>query len=259
VVMRSGWGREDHQLLFDVGPLGCSRSGGHGHADLLSVQCAAFGEPCLVDAGTGSYVGAWRNVFRLGRAHSSVIVDGQSQAAAAGPFRWTSRPHARLRRWRSNSQHDIAVADHDAYRSLPDPVTHRRSVVFVKPRYWLVVDDLEGAAAHRVDVCFQFGAVMLDEGRGSWLRATGSGGRGIAIRAWSSAPLRRSIAVGQTDPPVGWISAEYGQRQPAPALTYSVTAQLPLRIATVIVPIDSDAVALPTPSELLSCVALLES
>ena len=55
VVMRNGWAPDDHQLIFDVGPLGCPHSGGHGHADLLSVQCAAFGEPYLADAGTGSY------------------------------------------------------------------------------------------------------------------------------------------------------------------------------------------------------------
>ena len=30
-------------------------SGGHGHADLLSVQCSVFGERVLVDAGTYGY------------------------------------------------------------------------------------------------------------------------------------------------------------------------------------------------------------
>src|SRR6266571_2612022 len=48
VVMRSGWGAHGHQLIFDVGPLGCSVSGGPGHADLLSIQCSAWGEPYLV-------------------------------------------------------------------------------------------------------------------------------------------------------------------------------------------------------------------
>ncbi|HLQ22861.1 MAG TPA: heparinase II/III family protein, partial [Gemmatimonadales bacterium] len=33
-VMRDGWGAEGHHLVFDVGPLGCPDSGGHGHADL---------------------------------------------------------------------------------------------------------------------------------------------------------------------------------------------------------------------------------
>ena len=68
-AMRSGWDVNAHQMIVDVGPLGCPISGGHGHADLLSVQCVAFGEPILVDAGTGSYTadGPWRNYFRSTR------------------------------------------------------------------------------------------------------------------------------------------------------------------------------------------------
>ena len=54
-VMRSGWEERDHCLVFDVGPLGCPVSGGHGHADLLSVECSPFGERCLVDPGMYCY------------------------------------------------------------------------------------------------------------------------------------------------------------------------------------------------------------
>src|SRR2546426_4819090 len=54
-IMRSGWERDAHQLVFDVGPLGCPISGGHGHADLLSIQCSVFGEPYLVDPGMYCY------------------------------------------------------------------------------------------------------------------------------------------------------------------------------------------------------------
>lgn len=39
-VMRSGWDKRAHRLIFDTGPLGCEVSGGHGHADLLGIQCA---------------------------------------------------------------------------------------------------------------------------------------------------------------------------------------------------------------------------
>src|SRR5262249_20933109 len=64
-VMSSGWERDAHHLVFDAGPLGCPVSGGHGHADLLSVQCAAFGEAFVVDPGTYVYTPepAWRDYF----------------------------------------------------------------------------------------------------------------------------------------------------------------------------------------------------
>ena len=92
--MRSGWNADAHQLIADVGPLGCPTSSGHGHADLLSVQCAVFGEPCLVDAGTYCYTPEprWRDYFRGTAAHSTVRVDGLDQAEPAGPFRWRQRP-----------------------------------------------------------------------------------------------------------------------------------------------------------------------
>ena len=69
--MRTGWNADAHQLIVDVGPLGCPASSGHGHADLLSVQCAIFGEPCLVDAGTCCYTPEprWRDYFRGTAAH----------------------------------------------------------------------------------------------------------------------------------------------------------------------------------------------
>src|SRR5713101_8866728 len=73
VVMRSGWQRDAHHLIFDVGPLGCPLSGGHGHADLLSLQCSVFGEPVMVDPGTYCYQGerAWRDRFRGTAVHST--------------------------------------------------------------------------------------------------------------------------------------------------------------------------------------------
>jgi hypothetical protein len=54
-VMRAGRERDAHQMIVDFGPLGCPVSAGHGHADLLSIQCSIFGEPCLVDPGTYAY------------------------------------------------------------------------------------------------------------------------------------------------------------------------------------------------------------
>src|SRR5262249_41837992 len=93
-VMRSDWTDRAQHLLFDAGALGNSTTAGHGHADLLSVQCSAFGKPQLVDAGTYCYTPdrRWRDYFRSSHAHSCVIVDGESQTIGAGPFTWKDRP-----------------------------------------------------------------------------------------------------------------------------------------------------------------------
>src|SRR5262249_24850057 len=139
IVMGDGGGDAAHQLIFDVGPLGCPFSAGHGHADLLSVQCSIFGQPCLVDSGTYGYAEpTWRDFFRGTSAHSTIEVDGLGQAVPAGRFKWDARPRGRLHRWLSTEAFDFADASHDAYRRLSDPVLHRRRVLFVKPHFWVV-------------------------------------------------------------------------------------------------------------------------
>jgi hypothetical protein len=237
-VMRSSWERDAHQLIVDIGPLGCTVSGGHGHADLLGVQCAIFGEPCLVDPGTYCYTAdsQWRSFFRSSAAHSTVMIDGAGQSEPAGPFGWHRRPRVRLREWHSNPDFDFLDADHDAYAGLADPVVHRRRVVFVKPGYWILIDDLLGSARHQVDLAFQFAPIDVTLAPHAWARAQTPGGRVLWISPFPSAPMQAALRCGETAPIRGWISRDYGQRQPAPMLVYSSAVALPWRILTLLLP-----------------------
>jgi uncharacterized heparinase superfamily protein len=237
VVMRSGWGARDHQIIFDVGPLGPAPAAGHAHADLLSIQCALFGEPCIVDPGTFRYAAdpSWRDSFRGTAAHSTVTVDGVGQALPSGPFSWNATPRTRLRRFASDDSLVYADAEHGAYCRLPDPVVHRRRVLFLKPRLVVIVDDLEGKARHRIDARFQF-APLRAEQRDGWVRVTGPGGRGLLIRSFANVDLTTRIAEGSEAPPEGWVSPDYGQRRSAPVMIVTAKAPLPLRIITVLVP-----------------------
>lgn len=244
--IRSGWEPDAHHAIIDIGPIGCPISGGHGHADLLSIQCAIFGEPCLVDAGTYSYTGdaPWRDFFRSTAAHSTVIVDGASQAQPAGPFGWRGQPRVRLREWHSTPEFDFLDAEHDGYLVLPDPVRHRRRVIFVKPGYWIVVDDLTGAARHQIDLTFQFGALAVSLGVHPWARAETRQGHVLWICPFPAAPVQPSLKYGETAPIRGWISPEYGDRQPAPMLIYTFAVALPWRIVTLLLP-DRQGLASP--------------
>lgn len=248
VVMRSDWRRDAHHLVFDVGPLGCPLTGAHGHADLLSVQVSPFGEPCVVDPGTFTYSAdpAFRDHFRGTSAHATVLVDGQGQAEPAGPFAWRQRPGAHLRRFLSTPEFDLADASHDAYRRLGDPVVHRRRVAFVKsPGYWVIADDLAGAEEHHIELRFPFAPLPVSATADGWVRAASSRGRGLFVRAFASRPLGVRIAQGSTSPIEGWVSPNYGQREPAPILVYSTTARLPLRILTLLLPVLDSAAAPP--------------
>ena len=246
-VMRNNWEPDAHQVIVDVGPLGCPVSSGHGHADFLSVQCSIFGEPVLVDAGTYGYTAEpeWRDFFRSSAAHSSITIDGRSQAKPMGPFGWKRQPRGRLREWHSTPEFDFLDADHDGYLRLPDPVLHRRRVIFVKPGFWIIVDDLSGAARHDIDLSFQFAPIDVTLGTHPWARAQTPKGRVLWVSPFPSAPVKSALKCGEAAPIRGWISRDYGQRQPAPMLIYSFAVALPYRIVTLLLPDKQGATSPP--------------
>src|SRR6185503_15998390 len=99
LIQRSGWGRLDSHLVFDCGGLGML-TGGHAHADALSVTLFSGGRELLVDPGTCVYNCApeWRDYFRSTRAHNTVTIDGQDQAERGGTFRWNTKISSRVER-----------------------------------------------------------------------------------------------------------------------------------------------------------------
>jgi len=246
-IMRSGWDNDAHQMIFDAGPLGCPYSSGHGHADLLSIQCSVFGKPYLIDPGTYCYTAdeKLRNYFRSTFAHNTVVVDGTSQAAPKGPFAWDKKVKATLRRWVATDDFVLVDADHDAYQQLSDPVTHRRRVLFSNQRYWIVVDDLDGRAEHQLDLCYQFSSQAVALKNESWVEAAGNDGRGLRVRAFSTVRLDAHINKGGLNPIHGWVSPDYGQQHSAPQLVYSTRAELPVRIVTLLLPVEDMLTAPP--------------
>jgi hypothetical protein len=249
VVMRSGWERDAHQMIVDVGPLGCPISAGHGHADLLSVQCSAFGEPVLVDPGTYCYTPApeWRNFFRSTAAHTTLTIDGRDQVEPDGPFRWRGRPRVRVKEWRSDASCDFVDASHDAYAGI----THRRRVMFAKPDYWVIVDDVIGeAASHQIDVRFQFAPMNVSIVGERWARADTPGGNTLWIGTVAPGAVTPHVKAGECAPICGWVSADYGQRTPAPQLIFTARTTIPWRGITLLMPQRGKRVAPPSMSAL---------
>jgi hypothetical protein len=260
-VMRTSYRRDAHQMIVDVGPLGCSFSCGHGHADLLSVQCSAFGEPVLVDAGTYCYTPEreWRNFFRGTAAHSTLTIDGRSQVEATGPFSWRGRPGVQLRAWRTDSRCDFVDASHSAYTGL----THRRRVLFVKPDYWVIVDDVQPSGAKRfrdpfsaahpgkripeplVERGVKWAPMAVEVVRDRWARAGTPRGNTFWIGSFGPNGIAPVIKCGEVAPIRGWISTAYGQRTPAPLVVFAARAPLPWRSITLLLPRSGAAVSAP--------------
>ena len=256
-VMRNHWGADADQVIFDIGPLGCPVTSGHGHADLLGIQCSFRGRPYVVDPGTFRYTAdqGWRAYFRGTGAHSTVEVDGTGQANPRGPFAWDSRPRARFLRWETGNSLDFAEAEHRAYERLSNPVVHRRRVILVKTGYCVVLDDLEGAGEHRLDLRFQFAPMPVTLGAYQWARAGGVTGSALLVRAFATVPLKARVAEGELEPREGWVSTDYGVQIPAPMLVYSFVGRLPARILTLLLA-SEDLSASPPVSPLIESGAL---
>jgi hypothetical protein len=192
-----------------------------------------------------------RDFFRSTHAHSTVVIDGGSQAVTTGAFKWNRRPRAWLRQWSLSDTVDVAEGEHDAYATLPDPVRHRRRIIFMKPRYWLIVDDVSGTAMHDVDVLWQFGDLDVAIDTDQWVRARHPAGHALMVRTFALSSLGVDRVSGVTDPMRGWISDGYGKRRPAPLVTYHAAGVLPLRMATILLPLADGSAGVPPSVETL--------
>jgi hypothetical protein len=145
----------DTQAIVDVGPFG-PWGAGHSHADTLSIVVRSGDDEILIDPGTYTYVGdsKWRDWFRGTAAHNTVQIDGLDQAAAAGPFRWASRPSVKIDSWKTSAERDLLEAE-CRYAGF----THRRRVEFQKPDLIVIVDEIDGPPGdHQVDQLWHLGS-----------------------------------------------------------------------------------------------------
>jgi hypothetical protein len=243
VTMRSDWSDRAKLLLFDAGPQGVGICA-HGHADALGFVCSADGTNWLVDPGTYVYTAShpWRDFFRSTRAHNTLVVDGQDQANPVDFFKWRAVPEVRLERSVSSALLDYAVGAHSGYRRLPQPVEHRRRIIFVRPEYWIISDELAGQGTHHLEFFFHFApGVTIEQNDDGWL-ASKDGERFLLAPASPEVNFR--VVTGEELPPQGWYSADYGHRGPAPVLVGSIYATMPSRFVWLLMPAPVGAVRL---------------
>ncbi|MBI3406099.1 MAG: alginate lyase family protein, partial [Acidobacteria bacterium] len=229
VIQSADSGNHAHKLIFDAGPQGMPGSA-HGHADALSIICSAEGVDWLIDSGTFVYTSSrqWRDFFRGTRAHNTVVVDGQDQAVPVDFFKWRELPEVCLERAIHTRALDFAVASHKGYTRLPQPVIHRRSVVFIKPEYWIISDEFLGKGEHALETLFHFSPrTKLEQRHGDWL-ATNRNSRFLLVPPLCSG-LEVRVVSGEETPIQGWYSEDYGHRTPAPVLEAKSRVKLPAR------------------------------
>jgi Heparinase II/III-like protein/Heparinase II/III N-terminus len=152
---------DDLYLLFNASGSGLSGRGSHGHNDALSIEVSACGTSFIVDPGTYVYSADLeaRHLFRSTAYHSTVEVDGveQNSTDVTLPFVIGNEAEPRTLRWETSAENDLVIAEHEGYRRLAQPVTHRREARFDKRnRLWIIEDGLTGAGEHHFSFRFHF-------------------------------------------------------------------------------------------------------
>ena len=139
-IMRSAYDEKPYenarQLVFK------SSCGTHGHNDVLEITNYAYGRELLIDPGIRSYEHADLERYPQTSYHNTICIDGKSQSNTDG----------RTDKWISNAGLDYVIALHHGYKDL----THVRGVLFVKPNYWIVRDEVEGQGEHTYDQNWRF-------------------------------------------------------------------------------------------------------
>ena len=210
-VFRAG----DVQVIAKAGPLGAG-SGGHSHADALSILARNGDEEILIDPGTFTYVGdrESRTWFRQTAAHSTVSIDGVGQATTAGPFRWTDPATVEVLKWSSTAEYDFLDAM-CRYRGL----THRRLILMLRAcGVLLVVDDISGTPElHVVEQFWHLGIDPVPVGELAWRIGTHTV---FAIAPGGNVQLEK-----------GWRSPVFGVKEEAPVLRVRRQCEFPVRLA----------------------------
>jgi len=228
-IMRDGWQPASPMLVFDCGPVGFGPAG-HGHADALSIQLHAGNYTFLTDAGTYSYNldYGWRDAFRMTRAHNTVAVDGQSQSIPGDRMSWARQAAASARAWTTTPWFDLVEGEHDGYERLADSVRHRRTVVFLKPDIWILVDTLTAAAAHEYELLLHArpdARVSLQPHTSNAVIASPAGQQ-LRIQTSSDQGVLPPFTILEASDrePAAWFSPGYAVRVPSPTLSVKATA-----------------------------------
>ncbi len=232
----------------DGGPHGFLSIAAHGHADALSIEVRHDGVDLLVDPGTYCYHGEpeWRSYFRSTRAHNTIEIDGEDQAHEAGPFMWAEHADAVVDGVELGAAgRQVWSAHHTAYARLDAALCHDREVVLdgSMPRL-SVTDTLTGSREHRQRMSWHLGPEVRAELCDGVAELTWRGRDGEPQHGQLRLPIALDWSAhhGESDPPLGWYSPQFGTRVATTTLVGEGTFTGTLTLRTVL-----DLPAAPTP------------
>jgi heparan-sulfate lyase len=227
-ILRSGWGskkknfEDELYLLFDTN----TNQPWHAHLDMLNVVVTAYGHDLLKDSGRYTYnETSERDYFINTSAHNTIVINGQNQNKYCQPFGT---------QWYSTTGFDYVASSHHGYPGI----THRRSIYFVKPEYWIIIDNIDGIGRHRIE---QYWHLSDDSMNKTKILDQNEGIETPNMLLYSHSDSLESRIEKK------FISYAYRKKRAAPVLINTKTSNLPVCIATVLYPYNDQ------PPEMKTC------
>jgi uncharacterized heparinase superfamily protein len=234
-IMRHG----DYYMVVDAGSNGQNDNGGHAHNDTLSFELYAAGQTWLLDPGTYVYTVDYResNIFRSTAYHNTIRVDEQeiNRYDEHELFQMQADVHPHVLAWHTTDTFDFIDVEHDGFKSLVSPVTHRRQIYFDKiEHYWIIRDLLMGTERHLLEQYFHFSPVDLNTGSDDPLAVWAEAAQD---QKFLLLPLSQDDLSRQTSEAM--ISPSYGVRTTGPVVCYRKHTDTPSEFIIVLYPRSS--------------------
>ncbi len=240
-IMRDSWEKNAHWTFFDTGPYGT----GHQHRDKLHLSISVSGYDFLVDGGRFTHENyfsfdptEWRGYFRSSYSHNVILIDHSGQKAGSTT---TKKPITEGVDYLNTEKYDYARGTFDAgFEGVTGPVEHKRSVFYLKNRFWIVLDQIKTDRPRKIDVLWHFSprcTVQKKEG----FHFARIGKTYLQVVPINKEEWRTELIKGQTDPVIqGWYSSFYGKKEPNPTLIFSNHIDDSVFFAWLIIPTDTD-------------------
>ena len=122
------------------------------HADQLHVDLWWQNKNIAVDAGTYLYGGEgyWQNGLAKTNVHNTICVDQEDQMQQFSRFIWVNWSQGTVLAHHEDLNFKYWQGQHNGYCRLKDPVLHKRSVILLNGKGWLIVDHVSGNSNHNI-------------------------------------------------------------------------------------------------------------
>lgn len=234
VITRNNWSRDAHWAFFDVGPWGS----GHQHNDKLHLSLYAHGRTLLIDGGPFTYRGGTpeRRYAQGTESHNCILIDGRGQnryekvwdKPMAGNFMVTE---------------DLVFARgsvEQGFRNIKGKARHSRALVYIRNRFWVVVDRIETDRERTLSPLWHFHPECTVQIQGKEVVSVDPDRGNLRIVPVAEFDLKPELVKGSTDPFQGWHSLSLGKQRPAVCAVYTGKVPHSATFAWVLFPAKGD-------------------